>query len=145
MTMVDKDDGELYTHKEDGGIYSYRGIAHGTGEQRGQVLHVYSDYFSDLTFYRGADMSERMERISAKGLRFGRMFRPAFWLTTCIGLVLIAAMQVMMGNLDLSVEQDARFVRNLIGPAVIATLVMSAARFPMYYLYKWKYGKSKTA
>ncbi|ATN94921.1 hypothetical protein FDJ06_gp344 [Pseudomonas phage SL2] len=32
MTMQQKKDGELYTHKEDGGIYYYNGLAHGTGD-----------------------------------------------------------------------------------------------------------------
>ncbi len=136
MSMYTKDNAELYTHKEDGGIYYYHGLAHGTGDQRGELLHIYSDYFTDMTYYRNHTWSTRMERVSAPGLRLSRFLHPRLWITTLIGLMIIIITQVVFGT-----EFNAITPQEIVGTAVAGVLALGLPSFILHQLYKWKYRK----
>ncbi|MFO5979512.1 hypothetical protein ACLBSL_33040, partial [Klebsiella pneumoniae] len=74
---------------------------------------IYSDYFTDMMYYRNHTWSTRMERVSAPGLRLSRSLHPHLWITTLVGLVVISHTRIVFGP-----EVNAITPQEIVGTAI---------------------------
>ena len=129
MNLKDAREGDLFTHAKTGGLYVRHGSAIGT---EGELI-IFSSYFTGQAQYLTAkEFDAEMLPLEAWGLRFarlwpvGRAFAVICWL---FGLSLPA----LLGN------REAYPLVEPIGAVSIMMLVFFILRYPITWLYKWKY------
>lgn len=128
-----KYDAVLFTHIEDGGLYWYRGVSKGTGDQCGTELHIYTDYYTGVTYHRPKDSwVEKMVPARARYLRFINKFVGDPWFMGKAFLTI--GIFILLHHLVFEKMPEATDLLGMVAVGLIFNIIL---RIPTVVLY-WK-------